>query len=166
MQTSEGHWVPIEPTPGYQILSARKPLLQALAATLSKALNPFRTHPLACIFAAIAVLTVVVFRRRLEAWAAMAWWRLRLNDAPRQQVLRSVMLLQRLTARSQSGRRTGQTLDQWIEKLGQSHDSGAIAEFRALVSWACYASTDRPIAVARPVREVCVDSVNLLKERV
>ena len=102
------------------------------------------------------------------------------------------MLLQRLTERKKSGRRTGQTLDQWLASLGESvvgesvvgepvvgesvvgesvmaEPSGAstaINEFRALVSWACYASSDRPSFATAPVRQICVDSVKLLKERV
>ena len=167
VQTKDGAWVAVEPTPGYKVLYAKQTLFEAIAYGVSGVIQQIVAHPIACLLTLLTIAATVLCRSRLFSLAATTWWRVRLNTSPRKQVLNSVLLLQRLTTRKKSGRQTGQTLDQWIASLGDTlHDSAAIAEFRSLVAWACYASSDRPALATAPVRQICVDSVKLLKERV
>ena len=181
VKTATGDWVAVEPTPGFQTLYARQTLLDYLSATAVGITRRVLARPVTCSLVAFAMLGVIAYRSRLYAWVATCWWMIRLNTSPRQQVLRSVQLLQRLTRQRGSGRQTGQTLDQWISALGESvgdkspKDKSArvesprgatvLADFRSLVSWACYASSERPAVATTLVRQTCVDSVRLLKQR-
>ena len=167
VKTKDGYWIPVEPTPGFELLYARRTFLEAATAAISGGVNALARRPLISSLVAVAVFGSLVFRRQLFAKCATAWWHLRLNAAPRQQVLHSVLLLQRLTAGRNTAPQTGQTVDQWINSIGTpSGDSIVIKEFRSLVSWACYASSDQPACARRQVRQICIDSVNLLKGRV
>ena len=166
IETENGHWVPIEATPGFEMLYAQQTFWQATTATITGFAEQLLARPVASLMLVVAFVTSVFLKRQLYGMGAMLWWQLRLNATPRQQVLRSVLLLQRLTSRKESRRHDGQTIDQWIERLGEScRDSSAIREFRSLVSWACYASSDQPAFATGSVREICVQSVKLLKER-
>ena len=167
VKTEDGYWISVEPTPGFELLYARRTFLEAATAAISGGVNLLARQPLISSLVAVAVFGSLVFRRQLFAKCATAWWHLRLNAAPRQQVLHSVLLLQRLTAGRNTAPQTGQTVDQWINSIGTpSGDSIVIKEFRSLVSWACYASSDQPACAQRQVRQICIDSVNLLKGRV
>ena len=167
IETENGHWVPVEATPGFEVLYARQTLLQATTSTITACIAQVLARPISSLMILVGMIGGFAGRRQLFGMAATQWWQLRLNTSPRQQVIRSVSLLQRLTTRKKSGRREGQTIDQWIESISEScHDSSAISEFRSLVSWACYASSDRPAFATNSVRQICVESVNLLKERV
>lgn len=165
--TEDGHWIPVEPTPGFEVLYARPTFLEVALAAIAGGLGMLVGNPVSSSFVMIAIFGSLAFRRQLFAKCATAWWHVRLNATPRQQVLRSVLLLHRLTAGRSSARRAGQTVDQWLTAIGSSsHDSLVIDEFRSLVSWACYASSELPKFARRPVRQICIDSVNLLKGRV
>lgn len=167
VQTVRGHWIPVEATPGFQLLYARQTFMESVAGVLSGITARILAQPFLCLLTTVLITGAIAFRLRIYSWLATIWWQCRLNTSPRQQVLRSVSLLQRLAVKKQSGRRAGQTLDQWIEALSESRrEASAVAEFRSLVAWACYASSDRPAYSGPSVRQICVDSVRLLKERV
>ena len=164
IETEKGHWVPVESTPGFEVLYARQTFWQAATTTIAGFARQVLARPVTNSMLVIAIAGSVLLRRQIHAMTALLWWQLRLKAAPRQQVLQTVLLLQRLTSRKNSCRRDGQTIDQWIKTLGEScPDSAAVRQFRSLVSWACYASSDRPSFAAGSVRQTCVESVRLLK---
>lgn len=167
VKTQKGIWVPAEPSPGFDLLRARQTPIEAVVRTIAQFVDRIRTRPIANTICLLGIIGSFVYRRQLFMLAATLWWKFRLKTTPRQQVLRSVSLLQQLTRRKPSGLRTGQTIDQWLAGLGQRcQDSPAIDEFRTLVSWACYASSDQPVSAPAAVRRICVESINLLKHRV
>ena len=167
VQTDHGHWISVEPTPGFQVLYAKQTVFEVVAATFSGIVQRIVAKPFASLFAIVSVIAGFLLRGQIYSWLATLWWRVGMNTSPRQQVLRSILLLQRLTTQRKSGRQVGQTLDQWLETRSKTiRDSSALSEFRSLVSWACYASSDRPGIPAASVRQVCCESVKLLKEQV
>ena len=165
VQSSQGEWIPVEATPGYRLLYARQTLIQRLSGFMAAILRWVLARPVTCCLVIIAVVSGVLLRHRIYALAATSWWRIGLDGTPRQQVLVSVRLLQRLATGQPARRQTGQTIDQWIATLGEaSDDSRALKEFRSLVSWASYSTSDRPGFPTAPVRQICVESVNMLRE--
>ncbi len=165
VQTQQGHWVPAEPTPGYQVLYARQTFLQKVANTISNAVGQIADHPVTSALVTAIVIATVACRGWIYSLVAVLWWKLRLNTAPRQQVLHSVRLLQRLSGRKISARQAGQTLDQWLGSLS-SLESTAVREFRNLVSWACYGSAEQPATESARVRQICIESINQIRGRV
>ena len=171
--TANGHWVVVEPTPGFQVLYAPPSILESITSIAAWAVGGVFARPVTSLAVVMVVVGSFVCRRRLSAWAATWWWRRQLNASPRQQILHSVWLLQRLSRIRRSSRPRGQTLDQWIAARSQPFidassrtEAALMADFRALVSWACYASSDRPTRAQTSVRQICLDAVSLLRERV
>ena len=166
VQTDEGVWVALEPTPGFRQLYAQQTLQETLATMALGVVGLVLARPMTFTLGAIVILALFACRGPLYRWLVTSWWRVRLNTSPRKQVLRSVLVLQRLTNKK-SRRPAGQTLDQWITSHSETWPDGSpITDFRTLVSWACYASSDQPAVLSTSVRQVCLESVRLLKQRV
>lgn len=166
VQDDAGRWIPVDATPGYESLYARRSLAQMIKAEMSGIVSLLKARPVTSLMLGGAALSSILFRSYFYTAFVVFYWRAGLYASPRQQVLRSVVVLQRLCARHRMKRQVGQTIDSWIASLGESHsDATTVLEFRKLVSWACYAPSLQPVLPADAIRQVCISSVQQLKQR-
>lgn len=134
-----GLWVPVEPTPGYELARPPSAGLGGIWAALRSAAG----HPVAS--AAIAALGLLAFRFRCEAADALATlaWLASLRGPSRRGVIRTVSLLElraRLVGRP---RPPGESLRGWYGPLVPASEAGPDLEsLLFLAEWSLYAPPD------------------------
>jgi hypothetical protein len=137
----DGHWLVVEPTPGYGTLEPNLPLSERLLNALSVCAS-WASRNLIALLAIAAVLVVVMLRRRqlIDAIAVLLWWWFP-GRTWREQVYRAMRLLERRGRWAGAPRAPGQTVAVWVRTaLGDaaSHDADLIRLVR-LSEWAAYA---------------------------
>lgn len=159
-----GHWVPVEPTPGYVLLEPRRGLARHLAHAASEAWMAIVAHPF--VFGTmILVVAVLVWHRRVLADMADEWlWRLRTagggTATAAQAVASAVFLLERRCGRAGLPRPPHFTRARWLSVLyeriaaavpGAAAPSVALAFIEAADA-AFYAPADAERISLSPVR--------------
>ena len=148
----DGHWLVVEPTPGYDVLPRlrtwREWATDMLAATLAFARR--NALPLAV---AVGLLAVFAWRWR-RVWDAVltAGWLLRPGRTWRQTVLQAAFVLDRRGALAGRGRRPSQTLADWAATLSPD---AALGRLLHLAEQAAYAPVLPPPLPEAEVRGLC-----------
>ncbi|QEL15103.1 transglutaminase-like domain-containing protein [Limnoglobus roseus] len=146
VRLQDGHWMVVEPTPGYAVLGPKLPLseriLQALVAVAAWA----GRHAIE-LFVTVAALVVAWGRRRavLDA-AAVGVWRLWPGKTWREQVRRAVRLLERRGRWAGRPRGPRQTACSWLRGVrsdASEHDPDLDRLIR-MSEWAAYAPEVSP----------------------
>jgi len=149
---SPGHWMTLEPSPGYETAGPPPGLLEILARPLVWVMRVVGRHP----FAAAAVTLLI---------ACLAWWRRPLADridgwlcaalpsrGPRADVLRLLGRLERRCRRAGAARPRHLTPQAWLREVERrapaADDDGRLARaFRGLADRALYAPRFEPEGV-------------------
>lgn len=149
VNTGSEHWIPIEPTPGYELLPPPPTLWRRLTDSAAAALAFVVRHPVACAALVLLVAVMGVLRRRLIDAVATLRWRWTGAADPRRYALQTAALLDRRFQRAGLARPVGHTHKRWLRALAQSaagNDDALLEELTALFDWAGFA----PAAVACP----------------
>jgi hypothetical protein len=121
----DGIWVPIEPTPGYELMSPPLALSERLSLLRSAVFAWARAHVVG--LAGLVVMLVVAFRVRheiVDRLATAGWWLSGLVGSPRRQVLRTVRLLDHRSRRAGRGRPSCLTPRRWLLSLAAETEPG------------------------------------------
>jgi len=113
----DGHWLVVEPTPGYNVLPPLRTWREWAADALA-ALAAFSYRHAIALAVAAGLFTVIAWRWR-RVWNAVLTlrWFLRPGRTWRQVVLRAAFVLDRRGALAGCGRRPAQSLSDWTGTL-------------------------------------------------
>lgn len=138
-----GLWIPVEPTPGYELPGPSPAALAGIWAALRSAAGEVAGRPVACTtLAALALLAVRLRREVVDALATLAW-RASLRGPSRRGVIRTVALLELRARLVGSARPPGESLRGWYGPLSPAADAGPDLEtLLVLAEWSLYAPAD------------------------
>jgi len=157
VRLQDGHWMVIEPTPGYEVLGPKLPLLERIVKALV-AVAAWAWRHVVEIVAVLAALVVVWVRRRelLDA-VAVRLWRWWPGRTWREQVRRAVHVLERRGRWAGRPRSARQTALSWLrgvqpKAVDWDTDYGRLAR---MAEWAAYAPDVSPPWSDSDVLVVC-----------
>ena len=159
---SECHWLPVEPTPGYQVLLAPESLWSRCLTRATVTWLALKRNPIP-VFAALALCTVAWIKRAAVCdFVFTRWWEVhhRWGDA-RHQVIATLRLLDRRARARGFSRPKGVPLQRWqLASAGYEADDNAWADrFRDLANWALYGEGIPLEYAPREVSSLCRDAV-------
>ena len=149
-----GNWIPLEPTPGYELLGP-PPTLAERTWRIVLAVGRFLTeNALELSLLLMAVATGWIQRRRVADLVATVCWRLWPVRDDRRFALQTLRLLDARCRRAGCARPRDQTSSCWLRQValhGEPATGAKLVVFARLAAWAAFArSEDRsPIALAR-----------------
>jgi hypothetical protein len=149
----DGHWLVLEPTPGYEVLPVRLPLGERIARFLGSVASFVQKHwlPVSAVF--VAVLVLVIRRRQLRDLLALLVWRWFPARDGRGQLFAAVRILERRARWSGSPRPTEMTQAHWLRTLpGSDATATRLAE---LSEWAAYAPVAWELPDTTELRPLC-----------
>jgi hypothetical protein len=115
--TPGGVWIPIEPTPGYELREASPSLPEQLMAALTLILRRARENTLGLALSAVGLLAAYGFRlAALDALTTLAWW-LAPRRSTRRLVLRTLRLVENRSRWAGRPRPSGQTPARWYGSM-------------------------------------------------
>jgi len=134
---SDGQWLVIEPTPGYEVLSAKLSWTERAEVWCRNALNWIRNNSLLLAASAVAFVIVVARRRNLLATRAYLYWRFASARHPQRRIIATWRLLECRACLAKSARPPTVTLQAWVQSLPPSPE---MADLLELGEWAAYGS--------------------------
>jgi hypothetical protein len=137
-----GAWVPIEPTPGYQIMAPSWPWWERALAALTDAVRWARAHALAIAIALVAIAAMAWQRRALLDRLATLVWRARLATDPRRCAVRTLRLVERRSLWAGCPRPNELTLRQWYGPIASKAPdlAGDLEGLMRLAEWSLYSA--------------------------
>ncbi len=146
----DGQWLVVEATPGYGVLAPNLPLSERVWNALS-ALGHWASRHLVALSIAVVVLTFVWFRRRewMDAIAVRLWvWFP--GQTWREQIRRTVRVLERRGRWAGVPRSERQTVCAWLQ-----NEDANLARLTRMAEWAAYAPDVLPPWPENDVTNVC-----------
>jgi transglutaminase-like putative cysteine protease len=156
VQLTDGHWLVVEPTPGYAVLPPLKSWQERLRDALAAIMNWAARNRLPLLSGACAVILAVWRRRLLIDWVYTTWWTLFPGRTWRQVVLGAVRVLERRGRLAGVPRPASHSLTTWSRTLstGRTEDGG-LATLICLAEWAAYAPSLAPPVPDHDIMTAC-----------
>lgn len=114
VQLRDGHWLVIEPTPGYEVLGSAPSLVERVLGVLRACAAWLTRHSVAAACVLALVVVTVRRRRRLIDAAAVRWWRWFPGRTWRDHVGGAVRVLERRGRWGGRPRAPDQTIAAWV----------------------------------------------------
>ena len=135
------HWVPIDPSPGYEVLLAPESFWSLLATHSALTWEAVKRNPLVTLACCMAGLLAYLTRATLWDFAITSWWRIqhRWGDG-RHRVKSTLRLLERRARVRGRPRGQGVSLGRW-ELLARAQRAPVLGweiRFLELANWALY----------------------------
>lgn len=156
VRLADGHWLVVEPTPGYEVLPPLRSWSERLRDAVMGAAGWAGRHwpPLAVV--AVVGVVAAVRRRRLADLGRTAAWKLFPGRTWQQAVLGSVRLLEHRGRLAGVPRGADQTLAAWGRSLAAGRpDGGELRSLIGLAEWAAYAPALPPPAPEPAIAAAC-----------
>lgn len=150
-------WIPIEPTPGYELLAPPPTLSDRLSQSFWSLLMLIWRNAALVAPGGIALVWLAVERRRVADLLATAFWCLWPDRGDRVLVRRTLRLLEARCRRAGLSRPLGMSSSRWLTRIAQRATAGPsddLLEFSRLTEWACFAPTELPPPHAAPA-QIC-----------
>lgn len=112
---SDGVWVPLEPTPGYELLGPPPGLWEVVETTVVGVGVWLADHRWFVLAMIVTGCVLWRFRRRLTDGCELAWWRLRPFRTPQAELIATWNLMERRWRRYGHTRPVGLTATRWLE---------------------------------------------------
>jgi protein-glutamine gamma-glutamyltransferase len=156
VQLRDGHWLVIEPTPGYDVLGPNLPLSERLLHALTVVGTWVGKHFRELILVLIALAVGWVRRRQLLDELAVAMWVCFPGRTWRDQVRGAVAVLERRGRWTGRARLRRQTIPSWLGacRVNRPEDSD-LDRLTRMAEWAAYAPDVPPPWNRVEVRAVC-----------
>ena len=152
----DGHWLVLEPTPGYAVLPPLRPWRERVADALDALAEWAKRNALALGAIALGVTALLWQRRRVSDAIATARHRLFPGGTWRERIVRAAKLLERRGRLAGSPRRPEQSLTAWADELAARRPGDpSLSDLARLTEWAVYA----PALLPPPVPEAEVRSL-------
>ena len=117
VRRNDGHWIPLEPTPGYELLQPQKTWSQALFAAARGSAHFVLEHWLAIAAVLCLIAFIYVQRFRLTDLLTEGYWRLCVVARPEQAIAWTLQVLEWRSVIAGRRRVSGATPQQWLNKL-------------------------------------------------
>jgi transglutaminase-like putative cysteine protease len=141
----DGHWLVVEPTPGYDVLPPKKPWRERVADSLSAFASWTGRNVVAIAGLAVLLFVLVGRRRAISDWLWTSAWRLEPKRTWQQAALGTVRLLERRSRLAGRSRPRSQTLADWAAGLRPVPERNhGISELVHLAEWAAYSAAETP----------------------
>lgn len=157
------NWIPIEPTPGYELLKPAPTLIEQLRAAAIATLSFLLSNGLLITLSVAVIAWVLIQRRFLADQAATAIWRWIPVQDDRGFALQTLRLLEHRCRRAGRNRPCGTTATRWLKQISKSEggpDRTRLDEFVQLAEWAAFAPQGTVDPCLTP-RDVCHQAVQL-----
>ena len=157
------NWIPIEPTPGYELLKPPPTLIEQLHATAVAALIFLLSNALLITLNLAMVTWLFVQRRFLADQVATAMWRWLPVHDERRFVMQTLRLLDHRCRRAGRTRPCSTTATRWLKRIAESGDGAdrkRLEEFTQLAEWAAFAPSGTAAPCPAP-RDVCHQAVQV-----
>lgn len=152
----DGHWLVVEPTPGYETLPPLQPWSEWIDGRLAAMLAFASRNALALTALVLASLAFVRKRRRLFDLFWTLSWKLRPGRTWQQIVLNSALVLDRRGSLAGRPRVASQSLADWLRAMtADDAKMKSLVEFVRLAEWAAYAPQLPPPLQEHDVHTVC-----------
>jgi hypothetical protein len=152
---SDGHWLVVEPGPGYEVLRPAVPLAERLLAALIALVAWVGQHWIELAMLLAGLFAAWFWRRELLDDLAVRCWSWSPGRTWREQVRRAVAVLERRGRWAGKARQRRQTIFSWLrETLAKPSGDEDIDQLTQMAQWAAYAPD-----VAAPWPEVEVRGV-------
>ncbi len=140
VRASDGAWIAVEPTPGYQLMKPPATTLATLRSRLVAACRRLAAHPAAIVSTLALLLAGLRLRREAADAAATLVWRAGLRGSSRRIVLRTMRLVERRARLGGSPRPSHATLRRWYGPMKLGCNFGPdLDQLLALAEWSLYA---------------------------
>jgi transglutaminase-like putative cysteine protease len=148
-------WIPIDPTPGYEVLGPPRTLWERVYAAVVRAGLFVSTNWAACSLAGIVLAVVVWNRRRIVDRTAEFAWSIRPCASDRMLVQRTVRLLDARMARAGLPRPSGLTPSRWMKnnlesQIKETSEREELNRFARIADWACFSPESSCPPVSQP----------------
>ncbi len=147
-------WIPLEPTPGYELLQPPLGLLARLGASVASAFGWLMSHPVLCLVVVLLSGGVFVTRARLADLLDEWHWRLWRHQSWRSEVLSAVRLLDRRLRRAGWHRPPGATPVSWMRQHAAELPGGSLPELQHVLRLADAAAWASDNAAAEVIAEL------------
>lgn len=137
VQTTDGHWLTVDPSPGYEVLAPPLSWWQRILQVTAVALRMLLQHPLTLSLAVAMVALMYVGRKELSDHTATFYWWLLLNFRPQAAVLATIRLLESRSATAGYKRPSGRPIARHYLALSRPSDSSH--ELTELIRVSCRA---------------------------
>jgi len=152
---SDGQWLVVEPTPGYEVLPPNRSAWERAADAAAGVGRWLARHPVPVVACVLAAAALAARRRRVKDAAFTLAWRLAPGRDWREAVLRALRLIERRGRLAGCPRPPAETLAGWAAALqARAGADPDLADLVRLGEWAAYAPALDPPA-AGPVPERC-----------
>ncbi len=141
----DGHWLVVEPTPGYAVLPPRRSWSECALASLSSAANWASRHAALVSLVVVAFTLLIVKRKRVADAAQTLAWKVAPGRTWERVALRTARVLERRGRWAGRSRPHSETLAGWAFTLEANREE-TLRAFVRLVEWAAYASS-QPLPV-------------------
>lgn len=140
VRLGDGHWMVVEPTPGYDVLPPKLPLYERLMAA-ALALWNWTVANWVGVSAVLLALVLAYWRRR-DLWDRVItlYWRVSQGRGWQARALTTVRLLERRARLAGCSRPVHETLHNWAGQFSSSQQPNQeLAELVKVSEWAAYA---------------------------
>ncbi len=142
---SDGVWIPLEPTPGYELLGPPPGLWDLVEAAAIGVGQWMLAHRWSLLVIGVFGCVTWVFRRRVADTCDLVWWRVRTFRSPHSELLATWNLMERRWRRHGHTRPAGFTATRWLEcinchRVGLDRRSETTTEFLQLLDVAKFGS--------------------------
>lgn len=167
VRLADGHWLVVEPTPGYEVLPAKRHWSEQVLGELKRFADVIRRHPLVAATLLLIAAAAVARRQSLADALRTLRWRLAPGRTWRDETFRSLRLLEWRMAQAGCPRPPSLPLAGWLgEVRGRVGPDDALDALVRLAEWAAYApATTPPAADARAVCRHAVHTWTLRRLR-
>lgn len=149
----DGHWLVVEPTPGFGVLPPKKPWREHVADALEAVAAWAGRNAVGLSLGAIGVVIAVWRRKRIADGLVTLAWRLAPGRSWRPIVLRASRVLERRARLAGRPRPRTATLTAWAN--GLRPDDATLQRFLRLTEWARYAGPRLQPEAVDESRAVC-----------
>ena len=162
--TSSGTWIPIEPTPGYELLGPMPTLFELLGALLFRVWDCLVSQGVWVLIGSSLTAFFLYYRKSLVDRIETLVWSLRRPRNQRTLVLHTLRLIEHRTQRWGGMRPQWQSVPRWVNRLTierDSHEQHTLNHFGRLADWALFAP-EQTTAFECDCTRVCVQTVQIV----
>jgi len=162
----DGHWLVVEPTPGYLVLPPRRSFADRTLAAINDLGGWALRHLLELIIAVLLIAMLVWHRRQCVDLLLTALWKIGPGRSWRHSTLNATRLLERRCRLAGCPRSEFETLYSWASRInGVSTDDRSLRELVQIAEWAAYAPHLPPPIPEGEVRVACRRAIEVWTRR-
>jgi len=152
----DGHWMVVEPTPGYDVLGPSLPLTERILAALAALVTWVKRHVVEVAGFLLVLALAWVFRHQLIDTLALRLWIWFPGRTWRDRVRGAIAVLERRGRWTGKARPRRQTVFAWLsDTAARPAEDADLAQLTCMAEWAAYAPDEPPPWSPDEILTVC-----------